>query len=59
MLDEASVVVCSTFVEEKIRAIAPADKEIIVDERGLDPSGIEMLRSRLKSLSLNSFKTEP
>jgi GntR family transcriptional regulator len=59
MLDEASVVVCSTFVEEKIRAMAPADKEIIVDERGLDPSGIEMLRSRLKSLSLNSFKTEP
>lgn len=58
MLNEASVVVCSTFVEEKIRAMAPADKEIIVDERGLDPSGIEMLRSHLKALSTRSFESE-
>lgn len=54
MLNEASVVVCSTFVEEKIRGMAPADKEIIVDERGLDPSGIEMLRSHLRLLSTKS-----
>jgi GntR family transcriptional regulator len=58
MLKEASVVVCSNLVEEKIRAMAPAGKEIIVDERGLDPAGIEMLRSRLRALSTRPAKTE-
>jgi GntR family transcriptional regulator len=58
MLKEVSVVVCSNLVETKIRAMAPADKEIIVDERGLDSAGIEMLRSRLRALSSKSAKTE-
>jgi GntR family transcriptional regulator len=58
MLKEVSVVVCSTLLEGKIRTMAPADKEIIVDERGLDAAGIEMLRSRLQALSTKSDKTE-
>jgi GntR family transcriptional regulator len=58
MLKEVSVVVCSNLVEEKIRAMAPAGKEIIVDDRGLDSAGIEMLRSRLQALSSRSDKTE-
>jgi hypothetical protein len=54
MIEKASVVLCSSFVEEPIRAMTQSGKEIIqliVDERGLDPSGIEMLRNRLRSIS--------
>jgi len=51
MINEVSVIVCSIMVEEKVRAIAPREKEIIVDDRRLDKVGIEMLRSRLKDLS--------
>jgi len=50
MLKEASVVVCSSLVEEKIRTLAPEGMEIIVDDRKLDRSGIEMLRRRLGEL---------
>jgi GntR family transcriptional regulator len=50
MIDEVSIIVCSVLVEKKIRAMAPRDKEIIVDDRRLDKAGIEMLRSRLTEL---------
>jgi DNA-binding transcriptional regulator YhcF (GntR family) len=50
MIDEVSVIVCSVLAEKKIRAMAPRDKEIIVDDRRLDKAGIEMLRSRLMGL---------
>jgi len=33
MLSEASVVVCSNLIEEKIKGIAPQGKEIIIDNR--------------------------
>ena len=51
MINKVSIIVCSILVEEKVRAIAPRDKEIIVDDRRLDKAGIEMLRSRLRDLS--------
>ncbi|RJQ60184.1 MAG: GntR family transcriptional regulator [Desulfobacteraceae bacterium] len=51
IIDEVSVIVCSILVEQKIRAIAPPDKEIVVDDRRLDRAGIEMLLSRLDDLS--------
>jgi hypothetical protein len=47
MLQETSVVVCSSLVAGKIRAMAPRGAEIIVDDRRLDRAGIEMLRRRL------------
>jgi hypothetical protein len=50
MVKEVPVVVCSSLIEKKIRGMASQDKEVIVDERGLDPAGIEMLRSRLMGL---------
>jgi hypothetical protein len=50
MINEVSIIVCSVLVEKKIRAMTPRNKEIIVDDRRLDKSGIEMLRSRLKGL---------
>jgi GntR family transcriptional regulator len=56
MIKEVSVIVCSSLVEETIRAMACRDKEIIVDERGLDPGGIEMLRTRLRELSSRPAK---
>jgi len=50
MVKEASVVVCSSLVAGKIRAMAPSGTEIIVDDRRLDPAGIAMLRRRLQQL---------
>jgi hypothetical protein len=50
MVKQASVVVCSSLVAEKIRAMAPEGMEILVDDRRLDRSGIEMLRRRLADL---------
>jgi GntR family transcriptional regulator len=50
MINEVSIIVCSVLVEKKIRAMTPRNKEIIVDDRRLDKSGIEMLRSRLMEL---------
>lgn len=41
MINEASVIVCSTLVEKKIRAMIPRGKEIMVDDRRLDKAGIE------------------
>jgi hypothetical protein len=50
MVAEASVIVCSSIVEAKIRSLAPKGKEIIVDNKRIDRAGIEMLRSRLMEL---------
>jgi GntR family transcriptional regulator len=54
MVREASVVVCSSLVAGKIRAMAPRGTEIIVDDRRLDRAGIEMLRRRLWELQSRS-----
>jgi GntR family transcriptional regulator len=51
MMAEASVVVCSSLVEDRIRSLAPKSKEVIVDNKRIDRSGIEMLRSRLAALT--------
>ena len=51
MIAEASVVVCSSLVESKLRALAPKGKEIIVDNKSIDKAGIEMLRSRLMEIT--------
>jgi DNA-binding transcriptional regulator YhcF (GntR family) len=50
MLKEASVVVCTSLVEGKIRTMAPPATEIIVDDRRLDRAGMEMLRRHLAEL---------
>jgi GntR family transcriptional regulator len=50
MIAEASMIVCSSIVEAKIRALAPKGKEIVVDNKRIDRAGIEMLRSRLMEL---------
>jgi hypothetical protein len=51
MMGEASVIVCSSLVESRIRALAPTNKEIIVDNKRIDKAGIEMLRSRLAEMA--------
>jgi len=51
MLKEATVIVCSNLMEEKIRNLAPQGKEIIVNQKKLEKAGIEMLRSRLMGLA--------
>jgi DNA-binding transcriptional regulator YhcF (GntR family) len=58
MMAEASVVVCSSLVEGKLRALAPKGKEIIVDNKRIDKAGIEMLRSRLIELTSGSWVRE-
>jgi GntR family transcriptional regulator len=50
MLNEVSIVVCSSLVAAKIRAMSPRGTEILVDDRRLDQAGIEMLRQRLDTL---------
>jgi hypothetical protein len=50
MIAEASMIVCSSIVEAKIRSLAPKGKEIVVDNKRIDKAGIEMLRSRLMEL---------
>lgn len=55
MMAEASVVVCSSLVENQIRSLAPKGKEIIVDNKRIDRSGIEMLRSRLAELGSGGY----
>lgn len=57
MVETATVVVCSSLAERKIRAMAPRATEIIVDDRRLDPAGIAMLRRRL--LELQAAATAP
>ncbi|MBI5581610.1 MAG: GntR family transcriptional regulator [Deltaproteobacteria bacterium] len=55
MIAEASVVVCSSLVESKLRALAPKGKEIIVDNKRIDKAGIEMLRSRLMEITSGDY----
>jgi DNA-binding transcriptional regulator YhcF (GntR family) len=55
MIAEASVVVCSSLVESKLRALAPKGKEIIVDNKRIDKAGIEMLRSRLMEMATGDY----
>jgi hypothetical protein len=55
MMAEASVVVCSSLVEDRIRSLAPKSKEVIVDNKRIDKSGIEMLRSRLAALTYGGY----
>ena len=55
MIADASVVVCSSLVESKLRALAPKGKEIIVDNKRIDKAGIEMLRSRLMELTSGDY----
>jgi DNA-binding transcriptional regulator YhcF (GntR family) len=50
MLNEVSVVVCSSLVAAQIRTMAPRRTEILVDDRRLDQAGIELLRQRLETL---------
>ncbi|MCU0592550.1 MAG: GntR family transcriptional regulator [Desulfobacterales bacterium] len=47
MIAEASVIVCSSLVEDRLRALVPKTKELIVDNKRIDQAGIAMLRSRL------------
>ena len=47
MIAEASVIVCSSLVEDRLRALVPKTKELVVDNKRIDQAGIAMLRSRL------------
>jgi GntR family transcriptional regulator len=51
VIAEASVVLCSSLIESKLRAMAPKGKKIIVDNKRIDSAGIQMLRSRLKEMA--------
>jgi acyl-CoA-binding protein len=50
MIAAASVIVCSSLVEKRLRALVPKGKELIVDNKRIDPAGIAMLRSRLQEM---------
>jgi GntR family transcriptional regulator len=56
MIAKATVVVCSSLIEQRVRQLAPKGTEILVDHNRLDRSGIEMLRSRL--IEISSGKTD-
>jgi GntR family transcriptional regulator len=58
IMAEASVIVCSSLVERKIRALAPEDKEIIVDNKRIDKAGVEMLRLRLIEIASDGYGRE-
>jgi GntR family transcriptional regulator len=58
MMGEASVIVCSSLVERKVRALAPKGQEIIVDNKRIDKAGIEMLRSRLTEIAAGDYGRE-
>lgn len=58
MMGEASVIVCSSLVERKVRALAPKGQEIIVDNKRIDKAGIEMLRSRLTEIAAGDYSRE-
>jgi hypothetical protein len=45
------VIVCSSLVEKRLRALVPKGKELIVDNKRIDPAGIAMLRSRLQEMA--------
>jgi hypothetical protein len=51
MAKEARVVVCTSLVAKKVRAVAPRGVEIIVDDRALNRDGLERLRQRLVQLA--------
>jgi len=51
MIAEASVVVCSSLVEGRVRTLIPRNKELVVDNKRIDQAGIEMLRSRLVEMN--------
>lgn len=51
MIEAASVIVCSSLVEKRLRALVPKNKELIVDNKRIDPAGIAMLRSRLQEMN--------
>lgn len=51
MVKEARVVVCTSLVAKKVRAVAPKGVEVIVDDRTLNRGGLEMLRQRLAQLA--------
>ncbi len=52
MLKSASVVVCSSLIEDKIRAIPESKtKNLIVECRRLEAAGVDMLRSRLRRIA--------
>ncbi len=55
MLREASVILCSNLAEDRIRALSPQGKEIIVHQKRLEKAGIEMLRSRLMDLAARDY----
>ncbi len=55
MLKEASVILCSNLAEDRVRALSPQGKEIIVHQRRLEKAGIEMLRSRLVDLAARNY----
>ena len=55
MVRGVSVIVCSSLVEDKVRALTTGKQEIIVDQRGLDKAGVEMLRSRLMELVSSDY----
>jgi DNA-binding transcriptional regulator YhcF (GntR family) len=59
MMAGASVVVCSSLVEDQLRSMAPTGKQIIVDHKRIDKSGIEMLRARLAELTSGGYAPEP
>jgi len=58
MISEASVVVCSSLVESKLRTLVPKGKEFIVDNKRIDKAGIEMLRSRLMEIYAGHYSRE-
>ncbi len=55
MLKEASIILCSNLAEDRVRALSPQGKEIIVHQRRLERAGIEMLRSRLVDLAARDY----
>jgi GntR family transcriptional regulator len=58
MIAEASVIVCSSLVERRVRSLTPKGKEIVVDNKRIDKAGIEMLRFRLMELASGGCNRE-
>jgi hypothetical protein len=58
VLGEASVIVGSSLVQKKVRALAPKNKEIIVDNKRIDKAGVEILRSRLTEMAAGDYGRE-
>jgi len=58
MIAEASVIVCSSLVEDRLRALVPKTKELIVDNKRIDQAGIAMLRSRLQEMNSGGDRPE-